>query len=752
MRALDNVFVDAGSARRWLKWLMCQPGGDRSASYKAYLQSLCPMDADQLVIKAGNDAARYAPTPVERGRLTAKFVMALESNAQMSQERMLNPRLSQNYFPYKYVATTANTLSHAFGPKLMSPFALSAAFQNSGSSTDPVPFKRKRDLLQSNTTVSSNKRACVPLGGGPLMGNLLKRVEAAGAGESLRLAAHVSRMHCKSGCKHRKIVAPSLNKASLLSGYVGTPAPGLDKEIELMRRSQPHIRTTAFSYSVQTDANKPSYPSGNTAVMVELAPLLEEELRSRVRVQQVLDRKGALAGWLKEYFVFSPSGDKIWGVTGKILLICPQTDAQRTLRKAFSIGDSNGRWYTTPWLLKLLINDKFLYSCIGLVMAVLLSGQDDLSCIKPAIFDGPVHAKGTSYTQTTGQSMHNQYRAILRQGIRVPDNLVEVPPPHLIANYKGWKGNNLFLPVEHDLFCGDGKGVRSLLATVGVASKPDLSFWCRLLRPDRHLQLAHTLRRRFGAFPGVSARKQNKLWEACKGNKEKEQFLKVRAGITGPIIWVCDEMCLDSGHVSEGIFHVSTFDKRVMSIVAMACDRNGCLEPILKHWHGCVKTGGNFDFDHWPNGTLSIKFNDCEKLLAFMQEPYERLFTCTHTDCVGRAFRHQQTFKDSCITISDPETPLQVGDAITHRRSCHPGTVVAVPDSTSNRVFIQFDGQPNGQSQLINRRECKKRPRVNFLLNHQIKHIKFIMKRLSEIHGTLKHRNPGQHYQKVICV
>ena len=91
-------------------------------------------------------------------------------------------------------------------------------------------------------------------------------------------------------------------------------------------------------------------------------------------------------------------------------------------------------------------------------------------------------------------------------------------------------------------------------------------------------------------------------------------------------------------------------------------------------------------------------------------------------------------------------------DAITHRRSCHPGTVVAVPDSTSNRVFIQFDGQPNGQSQLINRRECKKRPRVNFLLNHQIKHIKFIMKRLSEIHGTLKHRNPGQHYQKVICV
>ena len=746
MRALDNVFLDASSARWWLRWLMSQPGSERSACYNSHLQALCPMDADELVIKAGNDAARYAPTPEERGKLTAMFVKALESNTQMSKETILNPRLSQNYLPYKFVATTANTICHAFGPKRLSPFALSAAFQNYGTSAESVSSKRR--LFSSNVKEPASKRARVPLGGGPLMGNLLKCVELAGAGKALRLAAHVSRMHCKSGSKHRKVVAPALNKASLMSGYVGIPAPGLEKEIELMRRSQPHVRTTAFSYPVQTDADKPSYPTGNTAVMLELAPLLETELQSRVRVQ-IRKCKGALTGWLKEYFVFSPKGDKIWGVTGKKLLICNQTDAQRTKRKAFVIGDSNGRWYTTPWLLKLLIPDKFLFSCIGLVMTVLLSGQDDLGCIKPAIFDGPVNAEGTSHTKTTGKSMHNQYREILRQGIRMTGNFVEVPPPELINNYKGWISRNLFLPVEHDLFCGDGKGIRSLLATVGVSSAADLAFWCKVLRPDRHLQLALTLRRRFGSFPGVSARKQNKLWKLCRGDKEKQLFLKDRAGITGINIWVCDEMCLDSGHVSGGIFHVSTYDKRVMAVVAMVCSYNGCLDPILKHWHECVKIGGNFDFDHWPNGTLSIKFSDCEKLLAFMQLSYERLFTCTHTDCVGRAFRHRQTFKDSCISISDPDTPLQVGDAITHRRSCHPGTVVAVPH-TGNRVFINFDGQPKGESQLVNRRECKKRPRVDFLMQHQIKHLKFILTRLSEIHNTLEHRIPGEHYEKVI--
>ena len=46
----------------------------------------------------------------------------------------------------------------------------------------------------------------------------------------------------------------------------------------------------------------------------------------------------------------------------------------------------------------------------------------------------------------------------------------------------------MFLKVVHDLFCGDGKGIRSLLATVGVSSLVDVVFWCKVLRPDRQIQ------------------------------------------------------------------------------------------------------------------------------------------------------------------------------------------------------------------------------------------------------------------------
>ena len=174
-------------------------------------------------------------------------------------------------------------------------------------------------------------------------------------------------------------------------------------------------------------------------------------------------------------------------------------------------------------------------------------------------------------------------------------------------------------------------------------------------------------------------------------------------------------MCLDSGHVSSGIFHVSTYDKRLIAIIEMVCSWNGCLDTILKHCHDCVKVGGNFAFDVWPNDTLSIKFSDCEKLTAFLQLPYDRLFTCTHTECVGRAYRHQQTHKDSCISISNPDDPLVVGDMVTHRRSYHPGTVVDCTPG-SRRVAVHFEGQDDGCSRQINRRECRKRPRVRAFL------------------------------------
>ena len=100
----------------------------------------------------------------------------------------------------------------------------------------------------TTTNQKNNEHVRVPLGGGPLVQNLLARVEEAGAGIALRTATHLSRMYCKSGSKHRKFVAPALNHAVSMSGYLGTPAPGLSKETELLRRRQPHVQTTAFSY------------------------------------------------------------------------------------------------------------------------------------------------------------------------------------------------------------------------------------------------------------------------------------------------------------------------------------------------------------------------------------------------------------------------------------------------------------------------------------------------------------------------
>ena len=138
-----------------------------------------------------------------------------------------------------------------------------------------------------------------------------------------------------------------------------------------------------------------------------------------------------------------------------------------------------------------------------------------------------------------------------------------------------------------------------------------------------------------------------------------------------------------------------------------------------------------------------------------MQLGYESLFTCTHADCLGRAYRHRQAHTDSCITIGDPDSPFQVGDIVSHRRSCHPGTVVAVPNGADvrmrNRILVRFEGQEVGDSQPIHRRELKKRPRVHFLPQHQRCHIRFILKRLAELHDTLDHRTPGEHYQKV-CI
>ena len=287
--------------------------------------------------------------------------------------------------------------------------------------------------------------------------------------------------------------------------------------------------------------------------------------------------------------------------------------------------------------------------------------------------------------------MHHQYREVLRHGVQVLGEWVEQLPSRLIDQYNGWRGDKLFLPVEHDLMCGDGKCVRSFLSNVGVSCLHDVGWFCKCSRADRHLQLPHNLCRRFGSFPGVSVKKQNELWRSTRGDKEKQEFLRGRAGITGEVIWACDEICYDSGNVSSGSFHVSTFDKRVVAIVAMIFLWNGCLEQILKHWHDCVKVGGNFEFDHWSNGTLSIKFADCEKLRDFMELSYDKLFTCTSANCVGRACRHQQAHSDSCISIDNPDAPLEVGDVITHRRSFHPGVVVTVPQDPPNRVFIHFD-------------------------------------------------------------
>ena len=258
MRAMGLVFSEAGSARSWLQHLVCQPG--TPSHYLTKLNSLCPtMDVREIVIKAGKKAARHAPTPKERAALTTDFVKATQSTADVTKEATLNPRLSQNYFPYAFVATTANTIQHMFGAGLLSPHALAAAFQGCGAPTSALPTKRSRTHdITTDATPSTQKRSRVPLGGGPLMKNLLLRVEEGGAGKTLRVAAHVSRINCKSGSKHRVTVAPALNKAAIESGYVGTPAPSLEKENELLRRRQPHLQMTTFSYTVKpSSSDKP---------------------------------------------------------------------------------------------------------------------------------------------------------------------------------------------------------------------------------------------------------------------------------------------------------------------------------------------------------------------------------------------------------------------------------------------------------------------------------------------------------------
>ena len=238
MRSMGVVFENAGSARKWLTWLASESGA--STHYVDQLQYFSPLDS--IVIQAGKKAAQYAPTHKERGRSTALFVRAIQHNALSAHEVSLNPRLSQNYLPYRFVATTANTIQHAFGREddLLSPFALAAAFQGCGAPTSTQSAKRSL-FTPDGTTAPKNKRPRVPLDGGPLVQNLLVRVEEAGAGEALREAAHVSRMNCKSGSKHRNFVAPALNHAAILSGHVGTPAPSLARENELLRRRQPHV-------------------------------------------------------------------------------------------------------------------------------------------------------------------------------------------------------------------------------------------------------------------------------------------------------------------------------------------------------------------------------------------------------------------------------------------------------------------------------------------------------------------------------
>ena len=117
------------------------------------------MDVREIVIKAGKKAARHAPTPKERAALTTDFVKAMQSTADVTKEATLNPRLSQNYFPYAFVATTANTIQHMFGAGLLSPHALAAAFQGCGAPTSALPTKRSR-IYNVHNTINTQTQPC----------------------------------------------------------------------------------------------------------------------------------------------------------------------------------------------------------------------------------------------------------------------------------------------------------------------------------------------------------------------------------------------------------------------------------------------------------------------------------------------------------------------------------------------------------------------------------------------------------------
>ena len=74
---------------------------------------------------------------------------------------------------------------------------------------------------------------------------------------------------------------------------------------------------------------------------------------------------------------------------------------------------------------------------------------------------------------------------------------------------------------------------------------------------------------------------------------KEQKFLKTVDGvhkdsymiITGVNIWVCCEMCLDSDHVSGAVLHVSTYDKRVMTIVMVCMWDVGWLSVACLVWN-----------------------------------------------------------------------------------------------------------------------------------------------------------------------
>lgn len=169
----------------------------------------------------------------------------------------------------------------------------------------------------------------------------------------------------------------------------------------------------------------------------------------------------------------------------------------------------------------------------------------------PRLLTGRVDPGDKSYS---GISFFDQYRDVCKHGIylsvwgrgsksSIPVSLTTGVKNDLVitrgsVTLKGY-GDCIHLTIKHLRWLADGAGAVKQFSHVGHSHQCDLSVFCPIRRDMRQqLKTSGLMRLRFGAFVGVSAKRQNELFQACKTNQDRE-IIAALTGIKGPHEWHC---------------------------------------------------------------------------------------------------------------------------------------------------------------------------------------------------------------------